>query len=133
MMDHEAIRQAIAAQALDALDDVERASVEHELLQHIAGCDECLTLFRDLREIAGDLALASGSREVSEELESRVLAAVREIPSQSDDRVSPRRRLVVRVAAVAAIVALVASWSLSAVLVRRTHQNDARTAATSAL
>ena len=122
-MDHETIRRSIAAYALDAMDTSERAEVEHELLQHVPGCDECLAMLRDFRDVAADLALAAGSRDVDAGLEDRVLNAIHSLPATRTTG-SRRRRLVIRSASVAALVALAASWTLSASLLGRVHDAD---------
>jgi anti-sigma factor RsiW len=69
-MDHDGIRQMIAAFVLDALDPDERGRVDRELLEHLPGCDECLALMRDLREVGGELALGAGAAAVSPTLEA---------------------------------------------------------------
>jgi hypothetical protein len=129
VMDHESLREAVAAQALDAIDPDDRASVEHELLEHLPGCEECLALFRAAREIAGDLALGAGAQDVSPELEARVLAAVRELPSPAQPRPSRNRTLALRIAAVAAVVAVLGSFTASAVIVSRSRATERRNTA----
>jgi len=125
-MDHEEIRQSIAALAIDALDDEQRVRVEHELVQHLPGCASCLALVRDLREVAGDLAFAEGASTPPVGLEDRVLAAVE---AERRPVASARRRgnVAVRVGAVAAAVAVLASWVVSGVLY--VHARDAERAA----
>jgi hypothetical protein len=130
MMDHDGIRQAIAAHALDALDPDERGRVERELLEHLPGCDECLTLMRDLREVGGELALGAGAATVSPALEDRILAKVREDqPAASKPR---RRRNVLRGLVAASVVALVASLGFNAALVGRTDRAERNAKALSA-
>lgn len=113
-MDHEEIRQSIAALAIDALDDEQGARVEHELVEHLPGCPSCLALVRDLREVAGDLAFATGVSEPPAGLEARVLAAVD--ADRQPAPAGPRGRAVLRVGAVVAAVAVLASWTVSGVL-----------------
>ena len=79
MTDHGGIEERIAAYALDASDPEDRET-HRELLDHLAGCASCQSLYRDMREAAGDLALAASPREVSEALEERVMGAVRGEP-----------------------------------------------------
>lgn len=122
-MDHTEIRQAIAARALRALDAAEAASVEHEILEHVPGCDDCLAMVRDLRAVAADLAIAAEPREVSDDLAARVLDAVRDVPRPAP--AARRRRTAWRVVGVAAAAALIASWSVSAVLIGRAARRDA--------
>lgn len=127
MRDHEAIRQFIAAYALDALDSDERAAIEHELVAHLPGCEECSAMLRDFREVGSELALVAPPRAVSADSERRLFAAIR---AEHDDAPEPRHRrgFLVRIAAAAAIVALAASLTLNGVLASRSHQSDASAA-----
>lgn len=123
-MDHEAIRQAIAAYALDSIAAAERAAVERELLEHLPGCAECSAMMREFRELSGDLALAAPAALPPTSLETRILSAVRE------ERPAPlrpgRRRMVARVAAAIAILALGASAALNVALLGRADRADRR-------
>jgi anti-sigma-K factor RskA len=127
MRDHEAIRQSIAAYALDALDSDERAAIEHELVAHLPGCQECAAMLRDFREVGSELALAAAPRAVSAESERRLFAAIRS-DQAALARPARRRGFIVRITAVAAVVALAASLSLNGVLVSRSHRSDASAA-----
>lgn len=120
MMDHDAMREAIAALALDALDAEERSEIEHEIVEHLPGCDECVALMREVREIAGDLAFAAGAVNPSPALEDKILASIRE-----HDRVAPApvgRRAGTRVMAAVAAAALVASLGWNAALIGRAER-----------
>ncbi len=127
MMDHDAIRQAIAAHALDGLDPAERSRVDRELLEHLPGCDECLTLMRDLREVSGDLALAAEPTPVPLLLEERILANIRDEQPVAVTR--HRRPRALRGLVAASVVALVASLGWNAALIGRTDRAE-RTAKT---
>ena len=76
MTDHVQIQEAIAAYVMHSIDPDDRARTEHELLDHLPGCESCSALMRDLRELSGDLGLAPDPRPVSETGEARVMAAV---------------------------------------------------------
>lgn len=109
-MEHERIEEMIAAYAVGGLDPAERAAAERDLIEHLPGCGSCQALYRDLREVAADLALAVPPGAVPPDLEQRILARVRGEPQ-------PRpaaRRLSTRVAGVAAAVMLVAVGGLGA-------------------
>lgn len=116
-MDHEPIRQSVAAYALHALTPEDHARVQQELLDHLPGCDACSALMRDFREIAADLAMVTSPRPLSTDLERRVTAAIRDESGAAAVPPSRRRKLFVRVAAVAASVAIVASWATTAAVV----------------
>ncbi|MGH2829331.1 MAG: anti-sigma factor domain-containing protein [Actinomycetota bacterium] len=129
-MDHDAIRHAVAVHALDATDPDERARVDQQLVQHLPGCDDCLRMMRDLREVGGDLALAAGATAVSPSLEGRILETIRnEQPIVLRQR---RRPAATRALAAAAAVALVASVGWNAVLVGRAGRAERRASALSA-
>src|SRR6266542_4298875 len=105
---HVEIEELIAAYAVHALDVNERAHVQTEILEHIAGCDACRNLFRDLNELSGDLALAAPPARVSEDLETRIMDAARgERPASPQKAGSARwpMRIASAIAA-AAVVAL---------------------------
>lgn len=122
MMDHDAILHAIAAHALDALAPDERIRVDRELVEHLPGCEECLRLVRELREVSGDLALGAGAVAPSPALEERILSSIREEPSS---RAQGRRRpAVLRALTAAAVVALMASVGWNATLVRRADRAE---------
>jgi hypothetical protein len=109
MMDHERIEELIAAYALDALDD--EAETQRMLLDHIAGCTTCQRTFLQLRETAGDLALAAPPVPVPKTLEKRIMESVR------GDRARPvkqreRRPLVAAAAAALILVAGMAAWNV---------------------
>lgn len=126
-MDHDAIRQAIAAYALDALDGDQRGRVEHDLVEHLPGCAECSAMLRDFREVASDLGVASAPRAASEASEEKLLAAVR---AQSAGRRSVRTgRAWVRVSAVAAAAMLAASSTVAATFAVRAVRAENRAAA----
>ena len=55
MTDHVQIQEAIAAYVMHSIDPDDRARTEHELLDHLPGCESCSALMRDLRELSGDL------------------------------------------------------------------------------
>jgi hypothetical protein len=74
---HETFEQMIASYVLDALEPDERASKLPDLLEHIAGCPSCRSVFQDLREITGDLALATPPASVPAEVEDRIMRSVR--------------------------------------------------------
>lgn len=130
MMTHDEIREAVAAYSLDALDPAERASSERELLDHLPSCDGCLALMRDLREISGDLALASGSAPVDPALEARILAEIREDAPLLVQ--APRRPFAMRAVSIAAALALIASLGWNASLVTRDDGRAQQIAALSA-
>lgn len=115
-MDHEAIRQAIAAYALDAIDGEERTRVEAELLEHLPGCADCATMMREFRELAGDLAVAAPPRPVPADVERRV---VRSIGGEPAARPAARRGGALRVGAIAAALALGVSVAGNAILAIR--------------
>ena len=56
---HEEIQQLLAGHALRALDEVDRAEAERQLLAHVPRCADCRALVHDLAQVAGDLALAT--------------------------------------------------------------------------
>ena len=81
-------------------------------------------MLRDFRDVAADLALSAGPRDVSAGLEDRVLGAIRSVQPIEVPVVSRRRRIAVRFAAIAAVLALAASWTFSATLLARVHSAD---------
>jgi anti-sigma-K factor RskA len=129
MMTHDAMREAIAAYALDALDPAERAEAEREMLAHLPGCDECLVLMRDLREVSGDLAFAPGPEAVDPALEARILTEIRSTTAAPP--ASPKRPFVLRAVGVAAALALVASLGWNAALIDRNQRSADQVAALS--
>ncbi len=116
MKEHEAMEDILAGYALHALDPHEQAAAETAISAHLPFCPECRKTLEDFQQIAGDLALAAGSRRPPPKLSS---ALRREL--------GPTRWTFARwaggVAAVAAVLAL------SAILVWNMHltgrMNDA--------
>jgi len=127
MNDHVQIQEAIAAYVTHALDPEEHARTEHELLEHLPGCEACSALLRDLRELSGDLALAPDPRAISETGEARVMAAV----TGSRPASAPRRRAAwPRAAAAVVAVALVGSAAVNVVVASRSNRTENRLRAT---
>ena len=104
------LHELVAAYALDALDDDERAAFE----EHLADCEQCAAELPTLRATAAALAYVPESPPPPEELRDRVLGTARaERPNVVPLR--PRRTLAlgaVAAVAVAAAVAL-AVWNVS--------------------
>lgn len=121
---HEEIQEAIAAYAINSPASDDMPATEKDLLEHIAGCEECGVLFRDLREVAGDLALIAPPIPVSAELEQRILSGVR---FQQQER-APSRRKAPRGhrSLVAASVIAIALGALSASLYVRGNDGQTR-------
>jgi hypothetical protein len=126
MNDHIEIQEAIAAYVTHSIDPQERAHTEHELLEHLPGCPSCTALMRDLRELAGDLALVPDARPISEIAEARVMTAVTGSRPVAGVRA---RSGWPRAAAGAMALAIVASAVVNVVVVTRANHNDARTRA----
>jgi len=124
MNDHVEIQEAIAAYVTHSLDPEERARTEHELLEHLPGCPSCAALLRDLRELAGDLALIPDARRVSETGEARVMTAVTGTRPASAMRA---RTAWPRAAAGVVAVAIAASAVLNVIVVSHAHHDEART------
>jgi anti-sigma factor RsiW len=123
MADHPQIQEAIAAYVTHALDPLERSETERMLLEHLPGCEECTALMRDLRELAGDLALMPDARSMSETSERALLSRIQgtqPIPAARARTAWPR--------AAAAVVALViaASAALNVIIASRANRSDAR-------
>ncbi len=76
-MDHDEIKNLVAAYALDALDHDERVLV-HEHLE--AGCSECEILVREMQGVAADLAYAAPSQTPPSELKERIFAQIQAEP-----------------------------------------------------
>ena len=126
MSDHPEIQEAIAAYVTHSLDPEERARTEHELLEHLPGCPSCTALMRDLRELAGDLALIPDARPISETGEARVMTAVTGSRPAGAVRARPGWP---RAAAGVVAVVIAASAVLNVVVVSRANHNDSRTRA----
>lgn len=77
MTDHVRTEELIAAYTLDALEPGETLEVSRDLLEHLAWCWKCPRLFGDLRETAGELALAAPAGAITPALHDRVMNAVR--------------------------------------------------------
>jgi len=60
--DHERIQELLAGHILHALDEEEARQAETLLATHVPTCPECLAAFEQLSAVAGELALAAGSR-----------------------------------------------------------------------
>jgi hypothetical protein len=60
--DHEAIQELLAGHILHALDEDEAREAESLLANHVPTCAECMAAFEQLSAVAGELALAAGSR-----------------------------------------------------------------------
>jgi len=116
------IHSLLGAYALDAVDDLERASFE----RHLRECEQCRTEVDELREVSA--RLADGAWSVPPpSLRSNVLAAIRttrqlspEIPSRPARPVVTRwRRLTAAAAAVVAVAG--ATYALQDQRVRHEH------------
>ena len=106
----EELHDLVAAYALDALDEDERAAFE----RHLSECEQCRDQLAELQEAAAALAFAE-SREPPPELRERILDAARENGKVVQ---LPRRRWIfpatVAAAAAAVLVAVGASlWATS--------------------
>ena len=124
-MEHQQLEETVAALALGALDDADRAT-ERALLEHLAGCASCRALFNDLREVGADLALATDPRSVPLSVEERIFDAIRE-PRPRADRVAPMRRSVfARVGALAAAAAIAALFAWNVQLASRVNTTRER-------
>jgi anti-sigma-K factor RskA len=134
-MDHQQLEESVAAYALGALDDADRAETERTLLEHLSGCESCRALFNDLREVTADLALAVAPREVSSEIERRILEGIPErAPRVAAPEAPGRRSRFGRVAIVAAAAAIVALGAWNVQLSSRVNDATKRTqTATAAL
>ena len=93
----EELHDLVAAYALDALDDDERAEFE----RHLSECDRCRAQLGELQETAAALAFAE-SREPPPALRERILEAARENGKVVE---LPRRRWLFPATAVAAAAA----------------------------
>jgi hypothetical protein len=60
--DHERIQELLAGHILHALDEDEARQAESLLATHVPTCPECMAAFEQLTAVAGELALAAGSR-----------------------------------------------------------------------
>src|SRR5438552_1278773 len=114
MSDHVEIQEAIAAYVTHSLDPEERPRTEHELLQHLPGCPSCTALLRDLRELAGDLALVPEARKLSDTGEAKVMTTVTGMRPAGAARARtlwPRAAAAVALASSVAVNVVVASRS----------------------
>ena len=123
MNDHVEIQEAIAAYVTHSLDPEERARTEHELLEHLPGCPSCTALLRDLRELAGDLALVPDARPLSETGEARVMTAV---TGSRPAGVARARTGWPRATAAVVAVVIAASAVVNVLVVSRANHDDAR-------
>jgi len=124
MNDHVEIQEAIAAYVTHSLDPEEHASTEHKLLEHLPGCPSCTSLLRDLRELAGDLALVPDARKLSDTGEAKVMTTVTGTRPTGAART---RTAWPRAAAAVAAVALAASVAVNVVVASRSGRADERT------
>jgi hypothetical protein len=60
--EHESVQEALAAYALNALDEADVDRVEDLLLTHLPGCPECGAALEAFRHVAGEMALAASPR-----------------------------------------------------------------------
>lgn len=88
MSDHTRAEELIAAYALDALEPGEGLEASRDLLHHLSWCESCPRLFGDLRETAGDLALAAPVGAITSAMHDRVMNAVR---AENRPAVTPAR------------------------------------------
>jgi anti-sigma-K factor RskA len=122
-MRHAEIEEVIAAYALDSLGPEDRRDAEHELVEHLPGCASCQSLYRELRETVGDLALATEPARVPRALEQRIADALqgeKRAPADPGTRAAGWRRHAVAVVAAAALAAL-GAWNVS---LTSTHRGD---------
>lgn len=129
-MSHDTIEQLIVAHATHSLDPGTESHAEREILEHVAGCDECRTLFIDMRAVSGDLALAAPAMRAPAYLEQRILSTIRGEQVRTTARRD--RSLSLRVASIAAAFMLVAvggfatfAASISGRLAREERRNEA--------
>jgi len=123
-MTHQQTEELVAAYALDSVED--RRAADEQLLDHVAGCESCRALFLDLREVAGDLALAATPVPVSADLEARVLAAAR---GESQDHAPAVRRpswFARRSLVAASVVGLLALGALGGAALRSPNDSFGR-------
>ncbi|TMK80356.1 MAG: hypothetical protein E6G46_09415 [Actinobacteria bacterium] len=123
MNDHVEIQEAIAAYVTHSLDPEERPRTEHELLQHLPGCPSCTALLRDLRELAGDLALVPEARKLSDTGEAKVMTTVTGMRPAGAARA---HTLWPRAAAAVAAVALASSVAVNVVVASRSGRAEDR-------
>lgn len=120
-MSHERFEELVIAHAVDGTLDADGA---RELIPHLAGCDECRNLLRDLEGVAGDLALAAPPATPPAGLEQRIVDAARATAPVARTVPIGRAR---RMLGVAAAVAALALGSTSVVLynvVERERRDD---------
>jgi anti-sigma-K factor RskA len=108
---HPNIEELIAAYSLDAVQEQDRRGVERDLLEHLPGCSSCQALLRDLRDVAGDLALAAGTSPLPPEFEKRLMDAAR---GEKRATGRARTRWVSRAALMVALlsIAALATWNV---------------------
>ena len=113
---HAMIEELVAADALDGLDDLDRARLEAEVGRHGATCLECRRLIREYTEVAGQLSSLVAPVPVSQDAEDRLVALAlgpaRQEPERAPEAPTPVRRRPaglrrwVAVAAAAAVIAV---------------------------
>ncbi|GAC1409660.1 MAG: hypothetical protein NVSMB57_02520 [Actinomycetota bacterium] len=115
---HDTMEQLIAAHALGSIEPAgfgEVGETEREILDHIAGCEPCRSLYLEMRETAADLALAAPAMPVPPELEGKILAQIR---GEGNEVKRHRSSISVRYASVAAAIMLVFAGSMAAFAVQ---------------
>lgn len=123
MTDHVQIQEAIAAYVTHALDPMEISETERQLLEHLPGCEECTALMRDLRELAGDLALIPDPLAMSETAERAVMAKVQGSPPA---RAARARTTWPRAAAAVVALVIAGSATVNLVIASRAGRSDDR-------
>jgi hypothetical protein len=124
--EHESMQEALAAYALNSLDDEDQTRVEELLAAHVPGCAECRASLEAFEYIGGELGLAASPRTAPQP----PAALIREGMVSPQ----PRRRRWVSTAAAVAAVAMVtglAVWSAS--LATRVSAAEDRQATTNGL
>lgn len=106
--EHGALRALLGAHALDATDDVEAQRIE----RHLETCDECTNEVRALRDTAAELAWLSEPADTGD-LVDRISST---LPAQ-------RRRIVTRISAAIAAVAVVVAGFLGVSLLGERAEN----------
>ena len=121
--EHEQIQEALAAQALHAVDPAEASRLEKMVEGHLPTCPECREVLDRFQATAGDLALAASFRRPPRLLKTRLRRAVR------SRRTGRLRWLPVAAAGVlVAVVAGLGAWN--AHLTSRVTQAEQRRART---
>ena len=107
MSGHPRVEELLAGYALDALSPDEEHEVGREILDHLASCATCQSLYRELRETADDLALAADPEPLSAGLRARVLEVTQDASHPADvPRRFDRFARAVLVASLAAVMSL---------------------------